>query len=118
MPRNRRLSVAALGKFSRVTGSHGTELSAIRRIDRAVRVTIGGARQDECVSSNKEGYTDRPSTARRNRRQSARRPSNRLKSWLHDLIAYRVANERGGRRELELAHDGSAVRLNGLKADV
>jgi len=46
MPRNRRLSVAALGKFSRVTGSHGTELSAIRRIDRAVRVTIGGARQD------------------------------------------------------------------------
>jgi hypothetical protein len=34
------------------------------------------------------------------------------------LIAYHVPTERGGRREVELAHDGSAVRFNGLETDV
>jgi len=42
----------------------------------------------------------------------------RLKSWLNDMIAYRESNERGGRREVELAHDGMAVRFNGLETDV
>src|SRR5215468_4978628 len=44
--------------------------------------------------------------------------SNPCCSWLDDAIAYSVANECRGRREVELAHDGSAVRLNGLEADV
>ena len=43
--------------------------------------------------------------------------TSRLKSWLHDLIAYRVSNELGGRGEVELAHDGSAMRFNGLETD-
>src|SRR5262249_12616271 len=44
--------------------------------------------------------------------------SNDLKSWLHNLIADRVPNKLGGRREVEFTHDGGAVRFNGLEADV
>src|SRR5215510_10856866 len=43
---------------------------------------------------------------------------NPFKLWLHDLIAYRVPNERRGRREVELTHDATAMRFNGLEADV
>jgi hypothetical protein len=40
-----------------------------------------------------------------------------FKSWLHNAIAYRVPHERGGRRELELMHDGGTVRFDGLETD-
>ena len=39
-------------------------------------------------------------------------------SGLHDLIAYRVPNEGGSRREVELTHDGRAVRFDGLWAEI
>src|SRR5262249_10314140 len=39
-------------------------------------------------------------------------------SWLHDAIAYRVSNQRGGRRELELAHDCATMCFDGLDTDV
>src|SRR5215468_2912329 len=37
-------------------------------------------------------------------KRSAAICSNRLRSWLNDLIAHRIPNERRGRREVELAH--------------
>src|SRR5262249_52907139 len=80
------------GSFSRERTSVGTHQ------DRARRLKHRRSRSKRQVSQNRLG--------------------NGPKSWLHDLIAYRVANERRWRREFELAHDGGAVRLNGLEADV
>ena len=37
---------------------------------------------------------------------------------LDELIANSVAHQGSGRREVELAHDGGAVRLDGFEADV
>jgi hypothetical protein len=39
-------------------------------------------------------------------------------SWFHNAIAYRVPDERGGRRELELVHDGGTMRSDGFDTDL